>query len=130
MNVELKAMLKAVMDVVATGKAIAGKHWDQLFACLVADGSDVPSIVANWADLKAEAQKLLSDPTADADLLAYAASLVGGESPAVAGVVVASADLFLTGGEVMYQKVVALIGAIEIAKKAAAAPAAPAPAGA
>ncbi len=121
MNTLLKALLKEVMDLVTAGKAAVGKQYAAAFAALVTAGEDVPPIVQNWADLKPELQALLSNPASDADLLAHASSLVGGESPAVAAVVSASADFVLSVGEKGY----ALYQAIEAAK---AAPAATAPA--
>lgn len=124
MNPLLKAFLKEAIDLVAAGKAAVGKQWGALFAALVQAGEDVPPIVANWADLKPELEKLLADPAADADLLAYAVSLVGGESDKAKAVIVASAELVIVGA----QKVAALISAIELpsAPVAAVAPAAPA----
>jgi len=112
MNILLKAMLKEAMDLVATGEAAVKKNWAGLFACLVQDGADAPALITNWADLKPEVEKLLVDPSADADLLAYAASLVGGESASAAAVISASADLILTAAI----KVEALVVAIKAAK--------------
>lgn len=118
MNSLLKAMLKEAMDFVAVGKKAVAKDWAGLFSSLIGAGSDIPPIVANWSDLHPELQALLKDPASDADLLAYAVSLLGSESAAAQQVIVASADLILAVG----QKGYALYSAIEAAK----APAAPA----
>lgn len=123
MNVFLKSALKAAMDAAVAGKDAISKNWSKFFMDLVALGEDVPTVISNLSTAKPELEALLANPSADADLLAYGASLVGGESPAVAAVVSASADLLLTVG----QKSFALYAAIEAAKASApaAAPAAP-----
>lgn len=110
LNPLLKAFLKEAIDVIAVGKAAAGKQWAALFSAVVQAGEDVPPIVANWADLKPELEKLLADPAADADLLAYAVGLVGGEDAKAQAIIVAAADLVLSGAS----KVSALIKAIEL----------------
>ena len=109
MNAELKAMLKEVIDLVATGKALIAKDWGKVFACLVSDGQDVPAIVTNWADIKPELEKLLADPSCDADLLAYVVGLIGGADAKAKAIISSSADLVLTA----VPKVVTLVKAIE-----------------
>lgn len=110
MNDLLKAFLKEAADIAVVGKAAAGKQWAGLFSAVVQAGEDVPAIVNNWADLKPELEALMSNPAADADLLAYAMGLVGGESAKAQAVISASADLLLSS----VVKVNALIKAIEL----------------
>jgi hypothetical protein len=118
-NVFFKAVLKSVMDLYAVEQAAVAKNLNALFTALVPVGMDIPTLVSNYTDAKPELQALLADPTADADLLAYAASLVGGQSPQVVAIISTSVDFVLTGSEKAY----AVYQAIEAAK-AAAAPAA------
>lgn len=119
MNSLLKALLKETMDLYAAGKAAVGKQWTGVFSALIQAGEDVPSIVANWPDLKAELEALMSNPAADSDLLAYAIGLVGGESVKAQAVIAASADLLLTGAV----KIEALHKALSLQPAPAAAPA-------
>lgn len=121
MNQLLKAVLKEAMDLVALGKAAVAHNWSGVFTAAIGAGTDVPPIVSAWPDLKPELQALLTNPAADADLLAYAATLVGGESPETAAVVAAAADFLLTTGEKGY----ALYLAVELARSASAKPTAP-----
>lgn len=110
MNPLLKAFLKEAADIVAAGRAAIGSDWSKLFGALVQAGEDVPAIISNWADLKPELEALMSNPAADADLLAYATALVTGEGAKAEALIVASADLILTGA----QKVEALLKAIQM----------------
>lgn len=110
MNVLLKSMLETALDVVDLGKAVADKKWTKLFSILIDAGEGLPTIVKNWSDLKPELDKLLSDPSADADLLSYAVGLVGGENEKAKAIIAASADLVLTGSV----KVAALVKAIQM----------------
>ena len=99
MNVLLKAILKEVSDLVAVGVDIAGKQsLAVIFAALLQSGSDAPNIVANIGDFKAELDALLANPAADADLLAYATSLVSGDGAKAQSLISAAAKLALDLG--------------------------------
>lgn len=109
MNQLLKAFLKEAADLVQVGKAATSKQYSLLFSALFQAGEDIPAIVSGFADLKPEIEKLLSDPAADADLLAYAAGLLGDDAKGKA-IIMASADLILTSA----LKVEALLKAISM----------------
>lgn len=127
MNSLLKAFLKEVFDLVAVGKDIVGKQYTSLFGALVQAGEDVPAIVANYADLKPELQALLANPSADADLLAYVAGLVAGDSAKAQAIISASCSLILNAAESGYALFEALkLPSAPAAAEPAAAPAAPA----
>lgn len=108
MNTLLKAALKELMDLVTVGKTAAAKNYTGLFTALLGAGEDVPAIVSNWGDLKPELQALVTNPASDADLLVYAAGLVGGESAKAQAVISASATLLLNGARDIEALVAAL----------------------
>ncbi len=96
MNVLLKAILKELSDLSALGVDIAGKQAAAvILSALLEAGKDVPGIVSNVGDFKVELDALLSNPAADADLLAYATSVVAGDSVKAMAIVSASAKLAL-----------------------------------
>lgn len=124
MNPFLKAAIDEACDIEAAGEAAVAKRWTGLFSDLLKAGEDAPALIANLSDAKAELQAVLTNPSSDADLLAYVASKTSSANPAAAAVIYASADLLLTTGLKTY----ALILAIKTAKGTApaAAPVAPA----
>lgn len=97
------------MDLVAVGRAAVAKNWSGLFSALVGAGEDTPPIISNWSDLKPELEALLANPEADADLVAYAASLFSTESASAQEIIKASVDLLLT----IASKTATLVKAIE-----------------
>lgn len=122
MNTLLKAVMKEIADLVKVGKDVAAKcGLTVIMGDLFTAGTDVPSIIANIEDFKPELEALISNPSADADLLAYASGLVGGETAKAQAVVGASAKLLLNLG----LDIKALVDAIE-SPAAAPAPATPA----
>lgn len=97
MNPLFKAILKEVSDLVSSGEAIVAKSpFATLLPLLLQAGEDAPAIVSNWSDLKAEALALISNPAADADLLSYATSLVGGAGTKATQIITATATLVLS----------------------------------
>lgn len=81
MNIELKALLKLVLDSVKAGKAALDKQdfVTGLIPKLYAVAADVPVVVAGWKTLPAEWATLVGPGTAEeADLLAFIGSEVGG----------------------------------------------------
>lgn len=76
MNALMKALLKEAFDLEQTGaKALSKASLAVLLPLLIQDGEDVPAIIANWSDAKAELSALVSNPAADSDLVAYGISL-------------------------------------------------------
>lgn len=122
MNTLLKACLKEVCDLVATGRAIASKAGiATLLPLMVQDGEDVPLIIANWSDLKPELEALLANPASDADLLAYVSTLVAGQGGKAEAIVAASCKLLLDFATVIGPDIAALEAAIKAPTPAPAA---------
>lgn len=97
MNSLFKAVLKEAADLVATGEAVAKKSgFVTLLPLLIGDAQDAPAIVSNWSDLATEATALIANPAADADLLAYATTLMGGSGTKATQIITAAATLVLS----------------------------------
>lgn len=120
MNSFLKALVQELYDVVQAGGDLVSKQYSALVSAGVKCGMDLPALVSSVGSAQGDLQALLSNPAADADLLAFVVGLVGNASQAAA-VVSASADLALSALS-LEPKVVALVNAIKNP------PAAPAPA--
>lgn len=95
MNALLKALLKEAADLFVLGEEVLQKKSIfEIFPSLVKAGTDAALIPALLPDLQNELNALLTNPAADADLLAYANSLVTGDAKAHA-IISASAKLVL-----------------------------------
>jgi hypothetical protein len=96
MNTFLKAVVKEVADLEATGVAIFSKAGLlKLVPLFVKDGEDAVAVFSNASTAKAELQALLTDPAADADLLSYATSVFAGDNAKAQKVIAAASDLLL-----------------------------------
>jgi hypothetical protein len=96
MNALLKAILKEAADLFALGEAvIAKKSFAIILPTLIQAGSDASAISGNIGDLQNELKALIFNPSADADLLAYATTLIPGESAKAQALVAAAAKLAL-----------------------------------
>lgn len=94
-NQLLKPVVKAVCDAEKAVKAGVAHDWTSLGEAGVAVLMDVPAIIQNAPALQSDLQALLNDPSSDADLLAYVAAELGGESAKVQKIIAASAKLLL-----------------------------------
>lgn len=104
MNVELKALLQAVFDLVKLIEdAVAKKSFPELFPGLYKLASDIPAIIANWNDLLPELQKL-DGVEADMDLIAFVSSQLANvtQDQHAKNIVAASLDLLMTVGQKAY----------------------------
>ena len=95
MNECIKAIVDEAFDVEASVKDLLAKNYAGLVADVVKDAEDGSAIASKLSDLKAEAQSLVSDPAADADLLAYVSAKVAGDSSKAAKIIPAAAKLAL-----------------------------------
>lgn len=109
MNECIKAIIDEAADVEATVVSVMKKDYTALIPELVKDAMDGKSVVDHLSSLKAEAQALVSDPAADADLLAYVAAKFAGDSSKAAKVIPAAADFMIA----MVSKGEALLVAIK-----------------
>lgn len=99
MNTLLKAILKELADLAIVGQDVVGKQaLAVILGALLQAGTDAPNIVSNIGDFKNELAALLVNPAADADLLAYATSLVSGDSVKAQGIIAAAVKLALDVG--------------------------------
>lgn len=123
MNAFLKACIDEAFDLVNVAQELIEKQWSTAIGNVVKAVSDAGPIAANVADAKPELEALISDPASDADVLAYVATKAAAsvESPQVAAVVKAAADLGLNGVIPCIEKGVALADAIKAAKNPPAA---------
>lgn len=126
MNAFLKACLDEAFDLVNVAQELIEKQWSTAISNVIKGVSDAGPIAANVGDAKPELQALLTDPAADADVLAYVATKAAAsvESPQVAAIVKTAADLALNGVIPCIEKGVALADAIKAAKNPTTAPAA------
>lgn len=112
MNALLKAVLKEAADLFALGEdVIQKKSMALILPSLIQAGTDAAAISGNMSDLQVELNALITNPAADADLLAYATTLVSGESAKAQALVTAAAKLALD----VTQDVTALIAAFKLA---------------
>lgn len=96
MNALLKAILKEAADLYSLGEAVLQKKGLAIILpALIQAGTDASGIASNASDLSAELNALLTNPAADADLLAYATGLVGGDNAKAQKIIAASAKLAL-----------------------------------
>lgn len=93
MNECIKSIVDEAFDVKATVQSVLAKDYVSLLPELVKDAEDGSAVASNISDLKAEAQALVSNPAADADLLAYVTAKCAGDSSKAAKVIPAAAKL-------------------------------------
>lgn len=86
--------MKEASDLFALGEDVINKQsLATILPHLIQAGTDVSGITGNISDFQAELAALLANPAADADLLAYAMTLVSGESAKAQALIQASAKL-------------------------------------
>ncbi len=96
MNSFLKAVIKEAFDAEALVADVVAKAWSKIVSDAISAGSDAAAIAANLSSAKSDLQALISNPAADADLVAYVVSLSAGIGSAKAqAVIAASAKLVL-----------------------------------
>lgn len=95
MNECIKAIVDEAVDVEATVVSVMKKDFISLLPEVVKDATDGAAIASHLSTLKAEASALISDPAADADLLAYVSAKFAGDSSKAAKIIPAAAKLAL-----------------------------------
>lgn len=76
MNAFLKAALKEAYDLEQIGvSAFTKRELAALVPLLIQVGQDIPALITNWPTAEAELVALVSNPAADADLVAYGIAL-------------------------------------------------------
>lgn len=111
MNALMKALIKEAYDLEQTGaSALSKSSLASLLPLLIQDGEDLPPVIANWADGKAELSALVSNPAADADLIAYGLSLGWTSDVKVQAVISACAQ----GALSVAQAVAAIVAALKV----------------
>lgn len=109
MNALMKALIKEAYDLEQTGAAALAKgSLAGLLPLLVQDGEDLPAVIANWGDGKAELAALVANPAADADLVAYALSLGWTSDVKAQAVIAACAEGALAVAQAVAKIVVAV----------------------
>lgn len=98
MNQSLKAILDELLDLEKVAVDVVGKK--DFSAVTVMDlmtaGKDIPAVVSNFSDLKAEIAALTNTAN-QADLEAYVISKIGGVSTKAAGIIEAAVACVLAG---------------------------------
>lgn len=114
MNALLKACVDEAFDLAHAGEAALAKDYPTAITNVIKACEEVPAIVADAPDAKAELEALMKDPAADADLLAYVAGkAVGADAGKLEKIVASAADLALNGVLPLIQKGQALVAAIK-----------------
>lgn len=95
MNTFLKAVIKEAFDAEAIVADVVAKAWSKLVGDAIAAGTDASAIVASIGSAKTELEALLTNPAADADLLAYVTTLAGGVNEKAQKIIAAASKLTL-----------------------------------
>lgn len=95
MNECLKSLVDAGFDAEASVKDVIAKNYPALVGDVVKDATDVGSVESHLATLKTEAQQLVTNPSADADLLAYVTQKCAGDASKAAKIIPVAAKLAL-----------------------------------
>jgi hypothetical protein len=90
MNQFLKAVIKEAFDAETLVVDVVQKAWAKLLGDAVTAGTDAIALAGTVSTAQAELQALISNPAADADLLAYVASLGAGLSDQKAQAIISS----------------------------------------
>lgn len=111
MNSFLKALIQEIYDLEQGVEAAVGKQWALVVQAAIKCGMDLPALIQNVSSAKPDLEALMSNPVADADLLAFAGGLLKDQTKAEKAIVLA-ADLALSGLQ-LEPKVLALVAVIK-----------------